>query len=207
MRIIAGAKKGMALACPRTLETRPITDRIKESLFNVLASYDLLAESVVADLFCGVGSLGLEALSRGAVFATFVENSPKILPSLEKNIAKAGYAGQSKVLRSDAFRAGAPGRQHTLVFVDPPYATTHQAGEASPLASLFMVLGRQVVPRGVVVVRTEREVDVPDRLAGFQMADKRLWGSMAIRLFQNVGRAAAHAPEESCEDARPAEDE
>jgi 16S rRNA (guanine966-N2)-methyltransferase len=174
----------MALVCPETLETRPITDRIKESLFNVLANYDLLAGSTVADLFCGVGSLGLEALSRGAVFATFVEQSPNIAPSLEQNIAKAGFAAQSKVVKANAFRVGAPGRPHDLVFLDPPYATTRDAGEDSPLASLFQVLEKQVTPRGVVVLRTEREVEVPDRYGAFQVADKRLWGSMAIRLFQ-----------------------
>jgi 16S rRNA (guanine(966)-N(2))-methyltransferase RsmD len=191
MRIIAGTKRGMVLACPPTLETRPITDRIKESLFNVLANYELLAGSVVADLFCGVGSLGLEALSRGAAFATFVEKSPNIAPFLEKNIAKAGFAAQSKVIRLDAFRVGAPGRQHDLVFVDPPYATTREAGGTSPLASLLQVLGQQVVPQGVVVVRTEREVEVPDSYGVFHVVDKRLWGSMAIRLFQRVG--ATHA--------------
>jgi 16S rRNA (guanine(966)-N(2))-methyltransferase RsmD len=187
MRIIAGTKKGMTLACPRTLETRPITDRIKESLFNVLTSYELLTDSAVADLFCGVGSLGLEALSRGAAFATFVEKSPNITPFLEQNITKAKFAGQSKVIKSDAFIVGAPGRRHDLVFVDPPYATSRQTDEVSPLARLFKVLEHQVVNRGVVVVRTEREVEVPDSLGTFQVVDTRLWGSMAIRLFQALG--------------------
>ncbi len=194
----------MALACPETLETRPITDRIKESLFNVLASYDLLAGRVVADLFCGVGSLGLEALSRGAAFATFVEQSPNIAPYLEQNIAKAGFAAQSKVLRSNAFRVGAPGRPHNLVFVDPPYATTRDTGATSSLASLFQVLERQVTPGGVVVVRTEREVEVPDNFGAFKVADTRLWGSMALRLFQNVG--ATHASPDSGE-AQPKDNE
>jgi 16S rRNA (guanine966-N2)-methyltransferase len=184
MRIIAGTKRGTVLVCPRTLETRPITDRIKESLFNVLANYELLAGSVVADLFCGVGSLGLEALSRGAAFVTFVEKSPNIVPSLEQNIAKTGFVSQSKVVKVDAFHAGAPDRQHDLVFVDPPYATSQETDSHSALAALFGVLERQVTPRGVVVLRTERKVEVPDRLGAFQVADKRLWGSMAIRLFQ-----------------------
>ncbi len=188
MRIIAGTKKGMTLLCPPTLETRPITDRIKESLFNVLASYELLANSVVADLFCGVGSLGLEALSRGAAFATFVEKSPNITPFLEQNIAKAKFTAQSKVIKSDAFIVGAPGRPHDLVFVDPPYATSRQTDEVSPLARLFKTLERQVTPRGVVVVRTEREVGVPDRFGMFQVVDTRLWGSMALRLFQASGQ-------------------
>jgi 16S rRNA (guanine966-N2)-methyltransferase len=190
MRIIAGTKRGMKLACPETLETRPITDRIKESLFNVLRHYDLLADSTVADLFCGVGSLGLEALSRGARFATFVEKSANITPSLERNIAQAGFADRSKIVRDSAFRVGAPvgreGHKYDLIFLDPPYAQTRQADETSPLASLFGILQRQVTPCGIVILRTEREVPIPEKHGAFEVIDTRLWGSMAIRLFQLI---------------------
>jgi len=108
MRIIAGTKRGMKLSCPKTYDTRPITDRVKESLFSVLTNYDLLDGARVADLFCGVGSLGLEALSRGAAFVTFVEKSPEIAAFLEKNIARAGFVKESRVVRAGAFRIGAP---------------------------------------------------------------------------------------------------
>jgi len=79
MRIIAGSKRGMKLLSPKTGESRPITDRVKESLFSVLYKYDLPNGKMVADLFCGVGSLGLEALSRGAEFVTCFEKDPKII--------------------------------------------------------------------------------------------------------------------------------
>ena len=88
MRIIAGTKRGMHLLSPKTCDSRPITDRVKESLFSVLYGYDLPADAVVADLFSGVGSLGLEALSRGAEFVTFVEQDPKIAATLNQNIEK-----------------------------------------------------------------------------------------------------------------------
>jgi len=107
MRIIAGAKRGMKLFSPKAQVSRPITDRVKESLFSVLYKYDLPNGEMVADLFCGVGSLGLEALSRGAGFVTFVETDPKVIAILEKNIEKAGYAGESKVIRANAFKVGA----------------------------------------------------------------------------------------------------
>jgi 16S rRNA (guanine966-N2)-methyltransferase len=103
MRIIAGAKRGMKLLSPRTDVSRPITDRVKESLFNVLWNYGFPEDKIVADLFCGVGSLGLEALSRGAEFVTFVEKDPKIIATLKKNIEKAGFGSGSKVIRADAF--------------------------------------------------------------------------------------------------------
>ena len=188
MRIIAGTKRGMKLVSPRTDATRPITDRIKESLFNVLQNYDLLAGARVADLFCGVGSLGLEALSRGAASVTFVEENDEVLAVLEKNIAKAGFGGQSRIVRASAFRVGAPVRpdspRYGLVFVDPPYATTQQVGERSPLAELLQVLQDQVVARGVLVVRTRRSVTVLDDYGPFQAVDRRQWGTMSIVLLQ-----------------------
>jgi len=90
MRIIAGSKKGMKLISPKTDASRPVIDRVKESVFNILASrYDMPEGKAVADLFCGVGSFGLESLSRGAKFVTFVERDTEIAAVLKKNIAKA----------------------------------------------------------------------------------------------------------------------
>ncbi len=188
MRIIAGTKRGMKLFSPDTNTTRPITDRVKESLFNVLQNYDLLAGARVADLFCGVGSLGLEALSRGAEFVTFVETNAEVIATLEKNIAKAGFGTQSRVVRASVFRMGAPvgpgDRRYDLVFVDPPYATTQEVGEHSSLAELLHVLQDQVVPRGVVVVRTHRSTPVLEEYGPFRAVDRRQWGTMSIVLLQ-----------------------
>jgi 16S rRNA (guanine966-N2)-methyltransferase len=192
MRIIAGTKRGMKLFSPPTNVTRPITDRVKESLFNVLANYELLRGAWVADLFSGVGSLGLEALSRGAAFVTFVEKNAEVIEVLEKNIAKAGFAEQSRVVRASAFRVGAPvdqaGRRYDLVFVDPPYATTREVGEHSSLAELLEILRDQIVPRGVVVVRTHRRAAPLEDYGPFHVADRRAWGTMSIVLLQ----AGAH---------------
>jgi len=188
MRIIAGTKRGMKLVSPETDVTRPITDRVKESLFNVLQNYDLLAGARVADLFCGVGSLGLEALSRGAASATFVEKDPGVIAVLEKNIAKAGFGAQSRVVRASAFRVGAPvgpgGPRYDLVFVDPPYASTQEVGAYSFLADLLQGLQDQVVARGVVVVRTHRRVAVREDYGPFHAVDRRRWGTMSIVLLQ-----------------------
>jgi 16S rRNA (guanine(966)-N(2))-methyltransferase RsmD len=188
MRIIAGAKRGMKLISPQTDVTRPITDRIKESLFNVLRNYDLLEGAKVADLFCGVGSLGLEALSRGAVFATFVEMNFEVLEVLKKNIKKAGFEERSRVVQASAFRVGAPvgagEPRYDLVFVDPPYATTQEVGANSSLSDLLLILQDQVVARGVVVVRTHRRVTVLDDYGTFHAVDRRQWGTMSIVLLQ-----------------------
>jgi len=182
----------MKLLCPKTQDTRPITDRVKESLFNVLRSRELLVDQRVADLFSGVGSLGLEALSRGAQFAAFVEQDPKIAAFLDKNIAKAGFVAQSKVVCANAFYVGAPAAgvgepKYDLVFVDPPYARTREVGAGSLLDQLFAVLSRQVAEQGVAVVRTERGVDLLDSYGSFEAIDRRRWGTMMLVLYQVRG--------------------
>ena len=181
---------------PRTDVSRPITDRVKESLFSVLYKYDLPNGKMVADLFCGVGSLGLEALSRGAEFVTFVEKDPKIIETLKKNIEKAGFAGESKVIRADAFKIGAPvdplrrsgseasEQKYDLVFVDPPYSATREAKEGSPLSELLVLLSEQSAMGGIVVVRTEKHTELLERYSCFQTIERRLWGTMAVTILQ-----------------------
>jgi 16S rRNA (guanine(966)-N(2))-methyltransferase RsmD len=192
MRIIAGAKRGMKLLSPKAQVSRPITDRVKESLFSVLYKYDLPNGKMVADLFCGVGSLGLEALSRGAEFVTFVEKDMKVIAILEKNIEKAGYAGESKVIRANAFKIGAPAnsdrQQYGLVFVDPPYSATRNVGDDSLLSGLLTLLGEQVAPDGIVTVRTHKRTELLEQYGRFQIIDRRQWGTMAVTILKQASR-------------------
>jgi 16S rRNA (guanine966-N2)-methyltransferase len=188
MRIIAGERRGMRLFTPRGGDTRPITDRVKESLFSVLFKYDLPSGKVVADLFCGVGSLGLEALSRGATFVTFVEKDPKVAVVLEKNIEKAGYSGESKVVRANAFKIGAPvglGREkYDLVFVDPPYAFTNDVGSGSLLDRLLNIVSDQLASAGFVVVRTRKNTESLETYGRLQVIERRQWGTMAVTILR-----------------------
>lgn len=192
MRIIAGTKKGMNLLSPKTIVSRPITDRVKESLFNILFKYDLPKGKFVADLFCGVGCLGLEALSRGAQFVTFVEKDRKIVATLNRNIEKAGFVKESKVIRANAFKIGAPvdyeGHRYNLVFVDPPYTCTRDVQTGSLLSGLLDILGGQVAPDGIVVVRTNRGTVLWEQHGRFQMIERRQWGDMAVTFLQAEGR-------------------
>jgi 16S rRNA (guanine(966)-N(2))-methyltransferase RsmD len=192
MRIIAGSKRGMRLLSPKTQDSRPITDRVKESLFSVLYKYGLPSGSVVADLFCGVGSLGLEALSRGAEFVIFVERDAKIVATLNKNIEKAGFVRASKVMRANAFTVGAPvvsgSQMYGLVFVDPPYAATADVQAGSRLDRLLDLLHQQVVDDGIVVVRTHERVSLLDEYGEFGTVERRQWGTMAVTLLQKGGR-------------------
>ncbi len=191
MRIIAGSKRGMKLLSPKGWDSRPITDRVKESLFSVLYKYELPAGKIVADLFASVGSLGLEALSRGAEFVTFVERDPKTVAVLERNVEKAGFAGQSKIVRANAFKLGAPPDfdkgKYDLVFVDPPYVRTRQADAGSVLAGLLDVISGQVGQAGFVVVRTERSVVLLDRYSELSVVERRQWGTMAVSILQRGG--------------------
>jgi 16S rRNA (guanine(966)-N(2))-methyltransferase RsmD len=188
MRIIAGSKRGMKLFSPKTQVSRPITDRVKESLFNVLYNYGLPSGAIVADLFCGVGSLGLEALSRGAEFVTFIEKDARIIETLNRNIEKAGFVRQSKVIRANAFKTGAPigsgETQCALVFIDPPYAATEDVGMNSALSGLLDVLGDQATDDGMVIVRTSRDVSLLEEYGQFRITERRQWGTMAVTILK-----------------------
>ncbi len=188
MRIIAGTKRGMKLLSPPGRDSRPITDRVKESLFSVLQKYDLPAGKTVADLFAGVGSLGLEALSRGATFVTFVEHNPKIVPILERNIEKAGFVEQSKVIRADAFKldlaADTQHRRYDLVFVDPPYINSAQTQAGSLLAMLLTRLADFVAAGGYAVVRTHQDTTLSQAYGSLKIIERRQWGTMAVTILK-----------------------
>jgi 16S rRNA (guanine966-N2)-methyltransferase len=122
MRVIAGSAKGRALHAPRGTGTRPATDRIRESLFGILEP--VIADARVLDLFAGAGTLGIEALSRGAARVAFVERSAAALDALRKNVAATGFGDRSEVVAANVLsfvKESATG-PYDLVFCDPPFA-------------------------------------------------------------------------------------
>ena len=125
MRIVGGQYRGRALKGPSTQAVRPTSDRLRETMFNILAhAYDDAAQDArVIDLFAGTGGLGLEALSRGATFALFVDDSAEGRALLRDNIQLLGVAGTTKVFRRDATKLGPmpPQAPFTLAFLAPPY--------------------------------------------------------------------------------------
>lgn len=188
MRIIAGLKRGMNLFSPPGRDSRPITDRVKQSLFDVLQNYDLPASKNVADLFAGVGSLGLESLSRGAEFVMFVEQNPQVFAVLEKNIEKAGFVKESRAVRADAFRfdlqVGAEHPQYDLVFIDPPYVDSASAHVGSPLGTLLVRLGENIAPAGVVIVRTHQDTGLSESYGQLKTIERRQWGTMGVTILR-----------------------
>jgi 16S rRNA (guanine966-N2)-methyltransferase len=125
MRIVGGTFRGRALAGPSSLAIRPTADRLRESIFNILAhAYgDPVTDARVLDLFAGTGALGLEALSRGATFALFVDDGAEARAIIRQNVQTLGVAGVSRIFRRDATKLGDvhPNDPFSLVFLDPPY--------------------------------------------------------------------------------------
>src|SRR5918997_5069981 len=124
LRIIAGSRKGARIFAPKGRETRPTGDRVREAAFNLIGPVDGMR---VLDLYAGSGAMGLEALSRGAESATFVDLNPASLRALEQNIAMLGVADAVTVNRGDALRFAErlPEAAFDLVFADPPYTADH----------------------------------------------------------------------------------
>jgi 16S rRNA (guanine966-N2)-methyltransferase len=126
MRVVGGRLKGRSLAAPSSRDIRPTADRLRESLFNILvhAFDDPIAGARVLDLFAGTGALGVEAISRGAKFALFVDNGAEARALLRNNIEALGLGGVTKVYRRDATHLGPahPLEPFSLGFLDPPYA-------------------------------------------------------------------------------------
>ncbi len=190
MRIIAGSKRGMNLFSPKTMVSRPITDRVKESLFDVLYNYGLPDGAVVTDLFSGVGSLGLEALSRGAKFVTFVEKNHDIVQILKKNIAKAGFSEKSRVIKGSAFNTelyiAGEGKKCGIIFVDPPYQKSNDTELGSPLADLLISLCDKITDDGIVIVRTSSETSLADNYGCLNVFERRRWGTMNVTIFRSA---------------------
>src|SRR5712691_790034 len=125
MRIVGGRLRGRNLANPKSAAIRPTADRLRESLFNVLvhAHGDPVTNARVLDLFAGTGALGLEAMSRGAAFALFIDDGAEARALIRQNVEALGLGGVTRVFRRDATRLGAvhPNEPFGLIFLDPPY--------------------------------------------------------------------------------------
>ncbi len=183
MRIIAGTARGMNIISPKGNDTRPITDRVKEAIFSIIYKYDMPKDCIVADVFSGTGSFGLEALSRGAKSVTFVELSRNVVELLNRNIEKARFQDRSNVIRANAFKAGAPREpdspKYDIVFYDPPYPMSYDTALNSRLGKGLLVLNEQVREGGLVLVRTHRRAHLLERYGNLEVIDRREWGSMA----------------------------
>ncbi|SEP85691.1 16S rRNA (guanine966-N2)-methyltransferase [Devosia sp. YR412] len=187
MRIVAGKFRGKQLNSPSDDSIRPTADRVRESMFNILASrLGPVFDGVrVLDLFAGTGALGLEALSRGASHVTFVDMGAESRGLIRDHIEAFGAGGITKLLRRDATDLGTPGTfgQFDLVFLDPPYGKG--LGE---LALAGLAKGGWLKPGATLVFEesVEAEVVIPE---GFMLDDRREYGAAAVH-FLTFGETA-----------------
>jgi 16S rRNA (guanine966-N2)-methyltransferase len=179
LRVIAGQYKGHRLFTAKGNWLRPTSDRNKEFLFSYLGN--LVEQSTILDLFAGTGNLGLEALSRGANFCTFVEHEQEAVSLIKKNIIKLNCADRTQVFCQsvDSFikYAGKLNRLYDLVFADPPYAFT-------PPAELFILARNILLPDGLFVFETSSRTS-SWQIQGYSLIKEKLLGDSKILVWQN----------------------
>lgn len=197
MRIIAGKYRGRSLIAPAGRDTRPITDRVKFSLFDKLAPW--LEGANVADVFCGTGSMGLEALSRGARHCWFADKDPSALERLEQNIQALAVAEQATIWRGDVVRQlpawldalGEQAPRLDVVLLDPPYALARAwLDEPAALRRLMDALAAPMAEDAVLVYRTPHDLKPPADFARLELKRSRRYGSMALNYYQRPDATA-----------------
>ncbi len=182
MRIIAGSAGGRRLIAPDTRDTRPVTDRAREAVFSSLGSR--VEGAIVADLYAGSGSFGLESLSRGAVSATFVESGRKALAALAKNIEVLGIGGTVVASPVRPFLERCKER-FDLVFIDPPWPLVTEELEAD-----FRLLDELLKPEGEVVASRRHSDRAPQPPETWRVATDKRYGDTRIFRYkkENEGR-------------------
>ncbi|HTJ55937.1 MAG TPA: 16S rRNA (guanine(966)-N(2))-methyltransferase RsmD [Devosiaceae bacterium] len=181
MRIVAGKFRGKALLPPQDESIRPTADRVREAVFNILASRmgPHLDGKRALDLFAGTGALGLEALSRGAANVVFVDIGAEARGLIRDHIEAFGAGGVTKLLRRDATALGPAGsiRPFDLIFLDPPYG--RGLGEQALVSARD---GGWIAPGATIVLEESREI-VLDLPPGFALDDRREYGAAAVHFI------------------------
>ena len=169
MRVVAGTARGIRLVAPAGHDTRPTSDRVREATFNALGSLGAVEDARVVDLFAGTGALGIEALSRGAAHATFVERERAALDAIERNLEATGLGDRATVVRADVTRHLETQGTYDLALVDPPYAFD---GWASVLDRL---------EADIAVAESDRAIEPPEPWA---MLRSRRYGTTVVTIVR-----------------------
>lgn len=175
VRVTGGSLRGFQLAEPGGDRLRPTSARVREAIFNVLAAR--IEDAAVLDLFAGTGALGIEALSRGAARAVFVENHRSSARSIVQSLARAGMSERGSVVRGALPGAlDAAESPFDLIFLDPPY----DSEQASPTLSAVAPL---LAAGGLVVYEHRSRYNPPERPLGLTLSDRRVYGDTAVAFF------------------------
>jgi 16S rRNA (guanine966-N2)-methyltransferase len=183
LRIIGGRLKGRRLVGVKG-QIRPTADRVREAIFNILGSE--VNDTLVLDLFAGTGALGIEALSRGARNAVFVENHKSALQILQRNLGHCGLTEVSRILPWPTLKAlprlAASGEKFSLIFLDPPY------GQGIPATILTALAQKNLVtPSGHIVVEHSRQEDLADAYECLVRSDQRRYGATLVSFYSVSG--------------------
>jgi 16S rRNA (guanine966-N2)-methyltransferase len=176
MRIITGKAKGRRLVAPDTPDTRPVTDRAREAVFSMLG--DVVVGASVLDLYAGSGSFGLEALSRGAAGAVFVEHGHRALESLRRNVGSVGLGGTVVTSTVQEFLSRSNG-SFDLVFIDPPWSFPSER-----VASELIALDPLLEPGGEVLLSRRHTDAVPEMPTRWVVATDRRYGDTRIIRYE-----------------------
>lgn len=184
MEIISGEKKGHKIKLPVTLKIRPTSSRVRESLFNILEARNFLTGARVLDLYCGVGSLGLEALSRGAKEVLFVDRSPFSIKYTIDNIKKLKYENRAKVRKNSVLGelknlVETDVNSFDLVIADPPYDTTEKE-----LYEVLSLVSKLLKDKGIFVL--EHSSKMSYSFDGFRKMIEKKYGDTALSFFQQI---------------------
>jgi len=175
LRVISGTARRISLVAPEGLATRPTSDRAKESLFNILG--DRVRGARVLDIFCGSGAIGIEALSRGAREAVFVDSATHAIKAVKQNLAKTKLTAEiiHAAMESAIPRLAAEKRQFDIIFADPPYDTEVL------VKALALVSEAEILAEGGVLIA---EADSRAQIMGFTPTDTRTYGRTQFLFFE-----------------------
>ncbi len=180
LRVISGSAKGRKLKVPAGLSIRPTPDRVKESLFNILTGK--IEGACFLDLFAGTGNVGIEALSRGAVCAVFVENNGKHVKVIIENLGIAGLAERAKVIKSDVGTAlkklARENIKFDIVFMDPPYNTN-----LAENALLLLEENDLVEVSGLVIVESSSQKEMPSGVGRLVISRQEKYGDTKLTFY------------------------
>ena len=183
LRIISGELKGKKLFSPKGIGIRPTADRLRESIFNILSSH--VIESVALDLFAGTGALGIEALSRGASFAIFIDNNKDALSIIQKNIKICGLEDRIKIARLNIakniidFTHEVPAVN--LVFMDPPYNKNFIKSALINLSE-----SRILEKEALLVIEHDLSETLPEDIPDYKITDQRRYGKTLVSFLKYV---------------------
>ncbi|AOY77360.1 16S rRNA (guanine(966)-N(2))-methyltransferase RsmD [Clostridium formicaceticum] len=181
MRIIAGEARGLRLFTPKDLQIRPTSDRVKESIFNIVQNY--LYDGTVIDLFSGTGNLGIEALSRKAQKVYFVDKSQESIEIIKKNLHKTNFISKAEVLHADVVSAihklANKNVQADIIFMDPPYK------QGLAVVALEEIIRNKLLhPLGIVVVEHDKNEDIPGEIDSILQFRCKNYGNTSATFYK-----------------------